>query len=140
MSLCSGPSQPQSGPEPQGQPLRPTWPPTSDPWLSVSGMASSSATTQPIFYSFLKKCSPPPHLQGEPGLGRARNCPAAASHQSVCFLHFHYFLRKDIAQYILFPQPRNSGIPAQVEALVNLKMFLEGEMNEKMCSGSGKMN
>lgn len=139
MSLCSGPSQPVWTRAP-GAASQAHVASHLRSWLSVGGMASSSATTQPIFYSFLKKCSPPPHLQGEPGLGRARNCPAAASHQSVCFLHFHYFLRKDIAQYIPFPQPRNSGIPAQVEALVNLKMFLEGEMNEKMCSGSGKMN
>lgn len=40
----------------------------------------------------------------------------------------------------LSPQSRSSGIPTQVELLrVNLKMFLEAEMNEKeICSGSGK--
>lgn len=73
-----------------------------------------------------------PHLQEQPGLGRARNCPATSP--SVRLLPpFPLFFKEKIAvQYKPFPQPSSSGIPAQVEALINLKMFLEGEMNENV--------
>lgn len=59
-----------------------------------------------------------------------------ASPRSVCFPRFHCFLRKKVAQYKPFPRPRSGGIPAQVEPSVSLEMFLEAEMNEKMCSSA----